>query len=121
MTDPNPFRKECCDFQYTLLMVENAKFQKPFLEPFFALKPIEGSFDRSLIQADKTGLKVKQKLIICESSMRVNSLTYLFLNLQTSSTRNMVNLKSWKEIPGLKGPGWKTIQFHGRIYPPGYL
>ena len=30
----------------------------------------------------------------------------------------MVDLKSWKDIPCLKGPGWKTIQFHGRIYPP---
>ena len=78
MTDPNPFRKECCDFQYNLLTAKNGKFQKPFIEPFVALKPIEGSFDQSLVQTDNTGLKIKQKLIICESSIRGNSLTRYF-------------------------------------------
>ena len=50
-------QKRMLDFQYNLLTAKIAKIQKPFLEPFFAHKPIEGSFDQSLVQADKKWAK----------------------------------------------------------------
>ena len=44
--------------------MKDANVSKQFLEQFFSLNPIEGIFNRSLVQVDKTGLKVKQKFII---------------------------------------------------------
>ena len=39
-------------------------FQKQILEFYFALDPIQGSFDQSLVQADFNDLKTKKQFFV---------------------------------------------------------
>ena len=97
--------------------MKDAKFQNPVLKPFFHFKPIGGSFDQSLDQADKNGLKIKQISIVWGSFIKVNTLTWLFPNWETFLTWHMAELKYLKVILCLEWLGWKIIRFHRRIYP----